>query len=265
MPIIVWLVYAFIFGLLFGSFANVVIYRLPRGMNIVAPPSACTACGKRLMAFDLIPIASWLTLKGRCRYCAVKVSIRYPLVELACGVLFMCMVFYTPSLSAVPLAFLGFLMVCVIMIDTDTREIPNGLVIVGMLVGMAWVVSAQFVPMLFPLTPTWYEALLGMVVGALAAPIMSIQRIGMGVKKPALSFFMTNVFDYAKLAVVIGLFIGWQPMVCVFFLSMILFASTVLAFIIKKKKTYIPFSPFLCISALFVLWFGQSLFSYIFR
>ncbi|MCL2604766.1 MAG: prepilin peptidase [Defluviitaleaceae bacterium] len=259
MPIIVWLVYAFIIGLLFGSFANVVIYRLPRGMSIVAPPSACTACGKRLLAFDLIPVASWLALGGRCRYCAVKVSVRYPLVELACGVLFTCMVFYTPSLSAVPLAFLAFLLVCVSMIDIDTREIPNGLLIAGAIAGVAWVTSAQFVPKLFPLAPSWYEALIGAALGAVLIPLISIQRIGLAFNKKPLAVFMENSFGYAILAATIGLFVGWQLMIFVFFLSLYLFAMAVLPFVIKKKRTDMPFSPFLSVSALIAVWFGRQI------
>ena len=77
-----------VFGLLIGSFLNVVVYRLPRAMSIARPPSHCPACDTQLSALDNIPVLSWLALRGRCRHCGAAISPRYPVVELATGVLF---------------------------------------------------------------------------------------------------------------------------------------------------------------------------------
>jgi leader peptidase (prepilin peptidase)/N-methyltransferase len=77
------LVFSGLFGLAFGSFLNVVLYRMPRGESLSAPPSRCPSCGTRLAWRDNIPVLSWLTLRGRCRYCASPISAQYPLVELA--------------------------------------------------------------------------------------------------------------------------------------------------------------------------------------
>lgn len=85
--IIIWryckmLVIVFLLGLIIGSFLNVCIYRVPRGQSIISPRSACPSCGTQLTAIDLVPVLSWLLLRGKCRYCRVPISIQYPLVEL---------------------------------------------------------------------------------------------------------------------------------------------------------------------------------------
>src|SRR5947209_14851125 len=76
------------FGLIIGSFLNVVAYRLPRGESLVRPRSRCTACGHDVKPYDNVPVFSWLVLRGRCRHCANRISARYPLVELATGAVF---------------------------------------------------------------------------------------------------------------------------------------------------------------------------------
>ncbi|MCL2188936.1 MAG: prepilin peptidase [Defluviitaleaceae bacterium] len=156
-----WIVYAFIIGLLFGSFGNVVIYRIPRGVSIVFPPSKCTVCGLRLTAVDLVPIISWLFLRGRCRYCDVRISVRYPLVELACGVLFACITFVTTSFSAVFACFLAFLLLCVIMMEIDGKTMPTGLIFAAMFAGIAWTASGFFLPYTFPVAPSWQAMSVG--------------------------------------------------------------------------------------------------------
>jgi leader peptidase (prepilin peptidase)/N-methyltransferase len=85
----IWFVaYLGLLGLVVGSFLNVVAWRLPRRQSIVRPPSACPACSHRLSAMDLVPVFSWLFLRGRCRYCGAPIAVRYPLVELLTGMVF---------------------------------------------------------------------------------------------------------------------------------------------------------------------------------
>lgn len=81
-------VLAGVLGLAVGSFLNVVLWRVPRGESIVSPGSHCPSCGTPLHAADLVPVFSWVALRGRCRSCGTRISVRYPLVELGCGVLF---------------------------------------------------------------------------------------------------------------------------------------------------------------------------------
>lgn len=83
-----WLAFILAFGFICGSFINVLVYRLPRGLGIITPPSACTACGTRLTWRENFPVFGWLWLRGRCRFCRTKISIEYPLIELLVGVMF---------------------------------------------------------------------------------------------------------------------------------------------------------------------------------
>jgi leader peptidase (prepilin peptidase)/N-methyltransferase len=77
-------------GACVGSFVNVVLWRVPRGESIVSPPSHCPSCGHELGPVELVPVLSWVALRGRCRHCGVHISARYPLVELGIGILFAC-------------------------------------------------------------------------------------------------------------------------------------------------------------------------------
>jgi leader peptidase (prepilin peptidase)/N-methyltransferase len=205
------------------------------------------------MLIDLVPVASWLALRGRCRYCRARVNARYPLVELACAVLFSCMVYYTPSLSAIPLAFLAFLLLCVTIVDIDTREIPDGLLTAGAVAGILWVASARFAPALFPFAPLWYDALLGTLTGALTLllidklSLLVFKRKGMGCGD-------------VKLMAMAGMFLGWQPVIIAFFLAFISAGGVALYLLLGRKAKrgdYLPFAPFLCGGSLVALWFGQ--------
>lgn len=132
------------FGLLIGSFLNVVIFRVPAGRSIVSPPSACGACGARVRPFDNIPVLSWLLLRGRCRDCAAPISARYPFVELLTGVVFAAVVVRfapweallapTGELVAALAETLAFLVLAAIgvalaWIDLDTQRLPDAIVL----------------------------------------------------------------------------------------------------------------------------------------
>ncbi|GLV47921.1 peptidase [Thermus sp. LT1-2-5] len=139
-----WPLFSLVLGLLVGSFLNVVIHRLPKGESIVYPPSRCPHCAHRLSALDLVPVLSYLALKGRCRYCGEPISPRYPLVEgLTGGLFLLAALFYPPSAQAVLVfAFLGFL-VALSFIDLDTFELPDALTYGLLFLGFlgAWLLS----------------------------------------------------------------------------------------------------------------------------
>lgn len=115
-------------GLLIGSFLNVVVWRVPRGESVVSPPSACPRCGHEIRARDNVPVLSWLVLRGRCRDCATKISPRYPLVELTCGVLFGLMAWrFGLQVALIAYLWLAAVGLALALIDLDTRRLPDAL------------------------------------------------------------------------------------------------------------------------------------------
>ena len=254
MPLFFWPTYAFLFGLCFGSFANVLIRRLPRGLPVITPPSACPECGQRLRAWDLVPVLSWLVLRGRCRYCNGPVSVRYPAVELLCGLLFAGMALLTPTLSAIPLALFAFVLLCVSAIDIDTREIPDGLLVFGGVVGVLWVALGRFAPAAFPLVPGIAGAALGALAGGLTLFLVDMlvlllaKKYGFG-------------FGDVKLMAMAGLFLGWQLVAVAFvfaFVSGGAFAAFLLLTRRAKRGDYLAFGPFLAVGCLCALWWGRA-------
>lgn len=201
-----------VLGTLIGSFLNVVVYRVPRGKSIVAPPSACGSCGHVVRAYDNIPVISWLLLRGRCRDCAAPISARYPLVELAGAVAFALVAwrfggdvvdaFTTGTaggMTASILVLAGFLYLAAVsialaLIDLDTRRLPNVLVL------PIYAVGAVLLTIAAALSGAWAAlAMAGIGMAALGLGYLLIAVIrpgGMG---------MGDV----KLAGALGLFLGW--------------------------------------------------------
>lgn len=192
-------------GSVIGSFLNVVIFRVPAGRSIVAPPSACGSCGHEIRARDNVPVLSWLVLRGRCRDCAAPISIRYPLVEAATALLFVAVALRFPLsfdsgataaftlLTVVAFAYLGAISVALGLIDLDTRTLPNRIVLPAYLVGILLLGAASLV--------TGDLASLGRAVVGLAGLgglylVLALATGGMG-------------FGDVKLAGVLGLFLGW--------------------------------------------------------
>ena len=129
--------FAFLLGLVVGSFLNVVIHRLPRGESIVHPPSHCPACGARLGPAELVPVVSYLVQGGRCRHCGARISPRYPLVELLSGLLFAYAAYRLGPGLELPFAwaFLA-LLVALAFIDIDTYLLPDSLTFGGLFLGL---------------------------------------------------------------------------------------------------------------------------------
>lgn len=116
-----------VLGLLIGSFLNVVIYRVPAGLSLVSPGSACPACAHPVRPVDNVPVLSWLVLRGRCRDCAAPIAVRYPLVELATGLLFALVAWrFGPTPYAGAAAVVAAAGIALVMIDLDHRRLPFG-------------------------------------------------------------------------------------------------------------------------------------------
>ncbi len=133
-----------VFGLCLGSFLNVCIYRLPRGLSVVHPRSACPECRQQIHFYDNVPVLSWLLLGGRCRFCRTQISPRYALVELLTGALFVaCFLQFGLTLAGLKWCCFGFLLLGLIFTDAETKLLPDKLTLTGLALGVGF---SGFVP-----------------------------------------------------------------------------------------------------------------------
>jgi len=173
----------FVFGLAFGSFLNVCVYRLPRDLSVVRPRSACPNCNQWIAFYDNVPVLSWLLLRGRCRHCKARISARYLVVELLAGALFLaCYRHFGLTLAMLKYCVLGFLLLGLIFTDAETKLLPNKLTLTGLGLGLVFSLlvpvndlASQLLPGVVPLPMSsdvsWHflsllDALLGAAVGA---------------------------------------------------------------------------------------------------
>ena len=134
----------FVLGLCFGSFLNVCIYRLPLGISVVTPRSACPKCKQGIALYDNMPVLSWLVLRGRCRHCKAKISARYLIIELLTGLLFLgCYWYFGFTLSTLKYCAFGFLVLGLIFTDAETKLLPDKLTLTGLALGIGF---SLFVP-----------------------------------------------------------------------------------------------------------------------
>lgn len=162
------LVTALVFGLLVGSFTNVLIWRIPRKESISFPPSHCPHCDHALAAKDLVPLFSWLSLSGKCRYCKAPIKTRYPIVELITGLVYLAVAWFYPPAAygwgTLGLMFFSTILIAGSAIDLDTFTIPDELTLTGVAMGLLF--SLAGVGLSVGGLPTIFEALGGAMVGA---------------------------------------------------------------------------------------------------
>lgn len=240
---VLFAVYVWLLGACAFSFLNVVIYRVPRGMSFVKGYSHCPACGHRLRGRDMVPVVSFLLLRGRCRYCKAKVSSRDTWIELGGGVLaLLCAYKIGYNLAAVTVfAFLGMLTV-VAFVDIDTMEIPNGFNIALFVIG---VISMVTMPGL-----TLLERLLGMA--SVSVPLLLITLAVPG------AFGGGDI----KLMEACGLLLGWKQSLVALFLAILtggLYGIYLLITGRKGRKDHFAFGPFLCLGMLIAIFWGKEL------
>lgn len=236
---------AFGFGAIFGSFLNVVIYRLPLGQSLNSPPSHCRKCGYSLRWFDNVPILSWALLGGKCRKCRIPISIQYPLVEAVTGVLFLLVVWLTP---AGPLVATRLLLVCILIalfgIDLQHQILPNSITLPGIVVGVLLSVIAP---------PGLRDALFGVLLGggilyAIAWAYYLWRReegLGMG---------------DVKMLAMIGAFLGWKAVLVTLVFASFSGALIGVALIASQRggmKLALPFGTFLALGALVAMFVGE--------
>ncbi|ADL68795.1 Prepilin peptidase [Thermoanaerobacterium thermosaccharolyticum DSM 571] len=233
----------FIFGTIIGSFLNVVIYRLPRNESLVYPPSHCTKCKNELKPYDLVPILSYMILKGRCRYCGDKISIRYPIVELITGLIYLILfIYFGISIKSLSYAFLASLLIVITFIDIEHKIIPNKIILTGLIAG------AIFRVLMFNYG-VW-DYIVGFFLGGGVLLLISLlSGGGMG-------------GGDIKLMALIGLFIGWKLTISTLFIAVLLGAVGGIILIvlkIKTRKDYIPFGPYISAACIISILYGYDL------
>ena len=236
--------FAGVLGMVFGSFLNVLAYRLPRRESLVKPGSHCPSCDAPVKPYDNIPILSWLLLRGHCRSCSAVIPPRYPLVEALTGALCVGAVLSHDSAAGIALSVALILVVVpAALIDLEYRIIPNR--ITGLAAILAIVLGTALDPSGEPA-----RLIAGAAAGGflLAAALAYPGGMGMG---------------DVKLAAVMGLLLGAAvaPAILVALLSGVAVGAVVIARrgVREGRKTAVPFGPFLALGALFGLFLGQQL------
>lgn len=245
----------FVLGTIVGSFLNVCICRLPQGKSIIFPASHCPCCSHRLTALELVPIFSYFLLKGKCRYCKVPVSFRYPLVEFLTGALFVG----TALLFPVPYSLFPFLFVClmivVFFIDLEHQVIPDALNFSGIFLGLLYNffrgLSYSKGEGLNPFLSALYGMLIGYVllyvIGAAGRFLFKKEAMGEG------DFF---------LGALLGACLGWQGGLLSIFLAYLLAGAISAVLLILgrvKMGEHIPFGPALAAGGVLTLFFGPQI------
>ena len=250
------LIFVVILGGLWGSFANVCIYRLPKGKGVVSGRSHCPKCKKEIVWQDNIPIISYLILKGKCRKCKRKISSQYPMVEMINILLFLIIYFlFGISLTTILLMILSLSFLITFFIDLKHFIIPNSLTFSMMILGFI----KSFDPNLNSIFPNYINSLIGGLFGY--GVIFSIIYFYKQIRKKE----GMGLGD-AKLLAVIGFWFGWIAIPFVLFLSSIFALVSVIPDLIKKNKkmtSQIPFGPYIILATIFYLVFKNNFISII--
>lgn len=263
-------VIAGLFGLLIGSFLNVVIHRLPRMMqresenyiasesgkplphtdryDLVLPRSACPSCGHQISATENIPVFSYVALGGKCRACKTPISIRYPVVEAITGLLSAILVWrFGGGLAGASALLFAWLLIALTFIDADTQLLPDDLTFPLLWAGLLVNLNGTFVPL--------RDAVIGAAAGYLVLWLvywafkLTTGREGMG-------------YGDFKLLAALGAWLGWMMLPVVILLSSVVGALVGIALIVFSghgRNNPIPFGPYLAVAGMIALLFGQPI------
>lgn len=242
---------AAVFGLIFGSFINVVAYRVPLDLSVISPPSACPQCEQPIRPRDNIPVLSWFLLGGKCRDCGSQISVRYPIVEAANAVLFAGTVFVI-GLDAVLVAYLWFagVTLTLVLTDLDHKRIPNRILYPGTAVGGVLLLAGSLID---GDASAFGRGLLGAVTYfGLFLLLALAARGGFG-------------FGDVKLAFLLGLYLAyqsWEVLGSGVALGIAIGGVVAIGLLIAGRagrKAKIPFGPAMVFGAYGALVFGQEL------
>lgn len=233
--------YIFVLGLVIGSFLNVCIYRIPMKKSLSKGFSHCPTCDHRLHTKDLVPVFSYLSLKGRCRYCKTPISKRYPLIELLTGLLFL-FVFLVQGFTLDLLIFLPLtaILLVITMIDLDHMIIPDGLQIAIFILALC---------SFFVFDLSFIDRIIGFFIISLPFYILLVLTGGIG-------------GGDIKLMAVTGFLFGWKITLVAAFLGIIFGGIGGIILLSKKdvtKKSEIPFGPYLCFGIYLSMLYGTQI------
>jgi leader peptidase (prepilin peptidase)/N-methyltransferase len=263
-------VFAAIFGLLIGSFLNVVIHRLPKMMqresdnyvahesgkplphtdryNLMVPRSACPHCGHRIGALENLPVVSYLFLGGKCSKCKSPISIRYPIVELVTGTLSALLVWqFGSGLAGLATLVFAWLLIAMTFIDADTQLLPDDLTLPLLWLGLLVNLNGTFVPL--------FDAVIGAAAGYLALwSIYWLFKLATGKEGMGYGDF--------KLLAALGAWLGWKMLPVIILLSSLVGAVVGIAMILfarHGRDKPIPFGPYLAAAGMIALFYGKPL------
>jgi leader peptidase (prepilin peptidase)/N-methyltransferase len=251
----------FVSGSAIGSFLNVVVYRLPKGLSVMQPPSRCPKCLNQLKPYENIPVFGWLWLRGRCNHCRSRISARYPLVEAATGLLFL-IVFWRFGVTVQTLGFWALFswLLALSLIDCDTMTLPNSLTQSGLVAGLVFQMAKGLWPTFSPIDSVHYlvlDGIAGAVVGLWlfdAIGIAGTLRFGQNAM---------GVGD-TKLAALMGAWLGWKYLLLAGFIACVAGAfvgGLAIALGLHQRRQPIPFGPSLALGAAITALWGEAILS----
>jgi len=244
----------FIFGAMIGSFLNVCIWRMPNEESIVKPASHCPNCKKPIQWFDNIPLLSFILLGAKCRHCKTRISIRYPLVELLAGLLFIVNYAYFGFTAKF---FIYTALECALLVGTFTDFmhyiIPDEITVGGLVAGL--ILSFIF-PQLHAVSIHWKGFLFSLWGAAVGGSLIyATGFLGeLAFKKEAMGG------GDVKLMAMIGSIIGWKFVVLVFFLAPFFGAAIGIYLKFVKKIDIIPYGPYLSLATVIAILYGDKIF-----
>jgi len=240
-----------ILGLVIGSFLTVVVDRVPRGKSIVTPGSACGNCGLELGPVDLVPVLSWVFLRGRCRQCHAKIGIEPLVLEIGNGALYAAFaVHFGLSWELAAFCVLGSGLLALSWIDLKTQRLPREIIYVTAAIGIPLLVIAALVK--HEPHRIWTMLLVAACAFAFMLIVYLVSRGGMG-------------DGDVRLSPLLGAYLGWLNPGCVamgFFLAFLIGAIVGIVIMLAKggsRKTAVPFGPFLAAGTIAAVWLGQPM------
>ncbi|MES2257799.1 MAG: A24 family peptidase [Pseudomonadota bacterium] len=259
-----------LFGLMFGSFLNVVIHRIPKMMqresdnyvaaesgralphedryNLMVPRSACPHCGHQITALENIPVVSYLVLRGKCSSCKAPISARYPVIEALTGLLSVALIWqFGSGLAGLSTLFFAYCLIAMTFIDADTQLLPDDLTYPLLWAGLLVNLNGTFVPL--------RDAVIGAAAGYLALwSIYWLFKLATGKEGMGYGDF--------KLLAALGAWLGWTMLPTIILLSSIVGALVGISLIVFTKRgrdNPIPFGPYLAAAGMIALMFGAPI------